>query len=509
MKKINMKNILAGVGTVVVLFVAVYIGIYSNAGYFSGNQTQLNNEINVGEYIMSPNEENRGDGDTFIKIIKEVEPGSSPYGFYFELKAFSNPIGSFFTTDNNGRPINPNNLGFNVKPGVSYTITEINTQDPKGLDNYATKYSCNISSDITQTATLIEGYGRSVVLTPKKGDQIICTFTNDSSPSIIAFTDFGAQPQPKSSSLINDEETVTAGYFKFSSIGKSYKVQDLNLTIADATVAQKVELYDGATLIASRVADKIMNFSGLSIDVPANTSKTLTVKLVLGKVGTNFGNSGSSQLITLTEFFAVDQSTGIYGAGKELDPKLSQLYVYAGIPEIISSGFTSGDLILGTQKVYKFDMLSFGQPGIYWKKISFNINKSINGVDTLSNPVLRDEAGNQIKGNFIFTGGVEKDNGTSGNLVFVASSEQYVTNKVYHLYLTVKGDIQAGDLLSVNISQPSQYKSPNTYANVSSTPATFVWSDLSDINHSLNTKDWNNDYLIDTLPSSVQSLIRF
>lgn len=318
-------------------------------------------------------------------------------------------------------------------------------------------------------------------------------------------------------SVVSDNQTVTAAAFKFAAVTSAYDVTDLTFTLADATVAQTVELYDGATMVASRPGAATVTFNGLTWNVPANTNKVLTVKLVLGGVGIGAGTTGAAQTVTLTDFTAVNKSTGVSDASAndagpsiENDPAGNAMYAYAAIPVITNVALPTTTLGVGTQTVAKFSVASNGGT-IGWKYFAFVITKNIGGTDTLASATLWDaDTNTQISGTATFTGSVEADNDTAGGLTFVADNEQEVSGtKTYVLKMTVAGTLASGNNMTVMIDQPlTAYDAPDAYADVltDDATATFVWTDQSASGHSASTNDWNHGYLVDNLPTDTQVL---
>lgn len=310
--------------------------------------------------------------------------------------------------------------------------------------------------------------------------------------------------------IVYDNQTVNAAAFKFAAVTSGYNVTDLTFTLADATVASSVELYDGATLVASKPGSATVTFNGLNWNVPANTNKVLTVKLVLGAVGIGAGTTGSSLLVTLTDFTATNSSTGVSAAGLESNPAGNAMYAYAATPTITNVTLPSTTLTNGTTTVSKFSVASNGGT-IGWKYIAFNITKVMSGTDTLASATVWDaDTNTQISGTPTFTGGVAADNDTAGGLTFVADNEQQISGtKTYVVKMVVAGATTAGDYLSVNIDQPlTAYDAPDAYADVltDDATATFVWTDQSAASHSVSTDDWNHGYLIKNLPTDTQVL---
>ncbi|MCM2338838.1 MAG: peptidoglycan-binding protein [Burkholderiales bacterium] len=308
-------------------------------------------------------------------------------------------------------------------------------------------------------------------------------------------------------SIVYDNQTVTAAAYKFAAVTSGYNVTDLVFTLATSTVASMLELYDGSTLVASQSGADTITFSGLAWNVPANTNKVLTAKLVLGGVGIGAGTTGSSQVLTLTGFTAVNTSTGVSAAGTESNPAGSDMYAYAATPTITQLALPTTLLGTGTQTVAKFTVDSNGGT-IGWKKFIFTVTRAMGGVDTLATPTLWDGS-TQVAGTAAFTGSVEADGGTSGTITFVATDEQQISgSKTYTLKLVTAATLADGDNLNVSIANPSSYAASAAYATVAATTSSFSWTDTSASSHSATTSDWSNDYLVKNLPTDTWTLIK-
>ncbi len=357
-------------------------------------------------------------------------------------------------------------------------------------------------TDLTVTGTAMTS-GSSVTATSADTDGQTLTAA---SASITATLDASAPV----AAIVYDNQTVTAASFKFAAVTSAYDVTDITLTLANATVAQTVELYDGATMVASRPGASTVTFNGLTWNVPSNTNKVLTVKLVLGGVGIGAGTSGAAQTVTLTAFTAINKSTGVSAAGTESNPAGNAIYAYAATPTITNVALPSTTLTNGTTTVSKFSVASNGGT-IGWKYFAFTIAKVMSGTDTLASATLWDaDTNTQIAGTATFTGSVEADNDTAGGLTFVATNEQEINGtKTYVLKMTVAGATTSGDYLTVSIAAGNtSYDAPDAYADVltDDSGSTFIWTDQSATSHSASTDDWNNDYLVKNIPTDTQVL---
>lgn len=323
-------------------------------------------------------------------------------------------------------------------------------------------------------------------------------------------------------SIVYDNQSVTAAAFKFAALTAGFNVTDLTFGLASTTVVQSVELYDGATLVASKPGGSTVTFNGLSWNVPANTNKVLTVKLVLGSVGVSAGSTGTNQAVTLNAFTATNTSSGVSDASAndagcgnstcqslENNPAGNVMYAYASTPTVTMVPLSSNDLLTGAQKpVYKFSVASNGGT-IGWKKVIFTVTRAIGGTDTLSNTALFDtETNTEVAGAWTYSGSVEADGGTAGTMIFVATNEQQISGtKTYEVRTDIAGTLTSGNNMNVSIAQPSSYAASAAYATVAATTSSFTWTDTSASGHDATTLDWSNGYLVKTLPTSSQTLI--
>ena len=351
--------------------------------------------------------------------------------------------------------------------------------------------------------------------------------TITSGTATITATADASSPVP---SIVYDNQTVTAAAFRFAAITAGYNVTDLTFTLADATVAQTVELYDGATLVASRPGSATVTFNGLNWNVPANTNKVLTVKLVLGSVGVGAGTAGANQAVTLSAFTATNTSTGVSdasgndaGPSIENDPAGSVMYAYAAVPTITNATLPSSILSAGTQALSRVTVATNGSGTVGWNRMVFNIVKT--SAPTLASFTLWDvDSNTQVAGT-----AVVRDTANAASCLatllgcrvsFVPTVEQQISGaKTYELRATVGGTLVDNDYVSTNINSNTTYVAPTTYilsvpagsdatyALLGST-ASFSWSDVSASNHSTTTSDWNNDYLVKNIPTSSQTLTK-
>ncbi len=324
--------------------------------------------------------------------------------------------------------------------------------------------------------------------------------------------------------IVSDNQTVTAATLKFAAVTAGFNVTDLTFTLANATVASSVDLYDGATLVASKPGAATVVFNGLAWNVPNNTNKILTVKLVLNGVGIGAGTTGSSQLLTLTSFLATNTSTGVNAAGTESNPAGNAMYAYASIPTISTVALPSSLLAAGTQTLSQFTVGTNGSGTIGWNRMVFSIVKT--SAPTLATFTLWNADSNtEIAG----TSAIEDTANANTCLAtllgcrvsFIPTVEQQVSGAVtYALKATVGGTIVTDDYVSTSMASPSAYAASAAYATqaalgggfadyaTAGTTPSFIWSDTSATSHDTTTLDWSTDYKVKNLPLSGQNLTK-
>jgi hypothetical protein len=178
-------------------------------------------------------------------------------------------------------------------------------------------------------------------------------------------------------------------------------------------------------------------------------------------------------------------------------------YIYKSVPAIITQPLSTAHLYPGTNTLSKITISASPAGSIGWKKNSWMITKTAD-LTLSSDFHLYDSSNSEVDG--VFTATVDlSGSATNGLLTFVASNEQEISSsESYTLKTNVGGIVASGNYISTSIQSPSTYSEPNSFS--SNDKATFVWTDRSAINHSLFTKDWNNDFKVISLPTEAQTI---
>lgn len=311
--------------------------------------------------------------------------------------------------------------------------------------------------------------------------------------------------------IVAGNTTQDVAAFKFTTVNDSYTLTQMVVSVGSSAVSaiNNVILKDKTTVVGTApIVGTTATFSGLSMAMPANTSKTLTVSLELGVIGSAGAPSGTDVKITLDSFKA-NNSQGVENTFANINQAANSVYVYKATPTISNVALPSTLLTTGTVTLAKFKIETPGTIG--WKKVIFSITKTGGAAD---DPEITSASLYDADTNIAISGTVALTNvGTSsisGSVSFVATTEQEVSGtKTYILKATVAATALAtGDNINTNIAQPSAYAAPNTYATVAGTTASFIWTDQSSTSHSETTTDWNNGYLVKNLPTDSQTLTK-
>ncbi len=363
--------------------------------------------------------------------------------------------------------------------------------------------------------------------------------------------------------LVADNQTVDSAAFKFSALTADAKVTDVTLTLGTNanTVVQYVHLYDGATLVGTMSGASTVTFSGLNFNVPANTSKTLTVKLQLGSIGLGAGTTGALLTTTMTDFTAVqagvsDASANDAGPSIENNPAGAASIARAAVPTLSQSTVSSALTNAIENDLYKFVVTPTGG-AVALKQLKFTSVITDNSTDqTLTMGSFKLYRGStditslvdihNTAGASIESGGTTLAEGTTTGIITWATEEQISVATEFTLKGTPSGFTVGAEDDSININlayDSSAHTAANSYlidldttgaqATIGLAPTggaaqddathgtdggtvtdgpNVIWSDLSALPHSetvvdagtaaTSSADWINGYLIQAMPLS-------
>jgi hypothetical protein len=291
-----------------------------------------------------------------------------------------------------------------------------------------------------------------------------------------------------STSLVDDSGSIKTASYKFTTVNDSYTVSEVVITLpaTGVTAISSVNLKDGSTTVQSLPASTTVTFSGLSIPVTANTSKTLDVELVLSSIGTGAGTTGADLTVGFSSAKAIPSSTGDEGPITDATVSGNAIYAYRSVPTISILALPSSTLVAGTKTLSKFTIATNGTGAVTWRKMKFNVAKSAEPTITAGTVKLYDSNGTEITGTVVL-GGTDLTAASAsadGTITFYATAEEQIVDaKTYELKANISGAITTvGGYIQTNIARPSTDYAPSLKAYAYGTAAgttTLAYSDAS------------------------------
>jgi len=384
-------------------------------------------------------------------------------------------------------------------------------------------------------------------LTGVQGQTI--TFTTGSlTPAVDGTTPLAA--------IVAGGQQITAGRFKFTSLYDAYTIKELRFTLGAAARSAAINsliLKDGDTVLATVPydgADSYYNVTGLSVVVPASTTKVLTVVYDLSS---SISSSTSTSQVDVQPTLDYIKYATSQGAETESDTNYAtskEVYVFKSIPTVTKVAVTTSTLSNQTVDLYSWKVAADAKGSVAVKQTkldltwrdtttdstlylyAFKLYKD--GSDITSLVTITDEDGNNLETATAALGANEN----SSKVIIAWDTEDTISagsSSTYVLRATASGFAATAsktndDGLSISISNDSAVNAATIkYLNASAGPATsvvqlsdstgasgenanFIWSDNSDNSHastvSANTVtatssgDWANGYLVKDLPLS-------
>ncbi|MDO8529980.1 MAG: hypothetical protein Q7S10_01025 [bacterium] len=445
-----------------------------------------------------------------------------------------------------------------VKPTVATTNSwSINYNLPAGTTVDVTVYA-DVSSSMTSgtgIATVdVDGTTSSSAVAANSSEITGQTITYSSG----AFTTvFDGAPQNQ---VVSGTQSVLAGRFRLTSSYRDYTVREMRFTansnsivIASATLKDNAT---GATLatVPYDNSNSYFNFTGLSVLVPASTSKRVDLywNLISNPSATDASwNLDTKAILTYVKRADSDGTETITDPPTASSNTANKTIVYRAVPVLAKVALTSSNLINGAaMDLYKFTVTAPSQGPVHMKQVKIDLNWSDAGTaDTLELESLKlFENGVDITSTVAIT---EEDNGlsaesttgvTEGNgkiiITWDDDTEESTTSAGTSTTYVLRGTPQgfnvlgATDTVKDGVSlqfmpdtdaQTAGYNFLNlgtslttivklyssSTANASAEDANLLWSDESAVAHSPDdddsTKDWSNSYLFTSVDSQSWS----
>lgn len=358
--------------------------------------------------------------------------------------------------------------------------------------------------------------------------------------------------------IVAGGQTITAATFKFTSLYDTSTIKEVKVKLNNANAAtisraiNNVILKDGDTVLGTKplnetsqvddtgssISNSATTFTGLSVSVPANTSKTLTVDLDLAIPSSSVSSSQVNVAMTLDSVkYASSQGTENTSTA---DKSGNALYVYKSIPTFTYSALSGSTFINGSQTdIYEFKVAADSKGAIGLKQIKLSVTWDDagdgdsdtlllgsfkffrNGTDISGTPVtIQNSSGTSVE-----SGGSNLTESDSVVVITFATEEVISAGdeNTYKIAATPSGfgkTSTGGDGFSIKLAGDSASTGIGSYVylrdsdsdgvyglatsnSASENAKNIIWSDRSSLSHSYTndsaSNDWAFSYLVNNL----------
>ncbi len=434
---------------------------------------------------------------------------------------------------------------------INYTLPAGQTIDLMIFADVAS----GMSSGTSQMTTDVDGTtASSAVSADSSGTTTAQTLTYTSG----AFaTTFDGTPQNQ---VVSGNQSVLAGRFKLTSSYRDYTAKEMRFTAnSNSIVISSATLKDattGATLatVPYNNTNSYFNFTGLSVAIPASTSKRVDLyyNLIADPSATNASwNLDTKAILTYIKYADSNGTETIVDPPTAASNTANTTLVYKSVPTFAAVNLTNSALINGQPTdLYKFTVTAPSNGPIHMKQFKINVNWSDgegstdnleleslklyeNGVDITSTVAIVDE---DTASDVESTSGVSELN-SKIIVTWDGDSEESTTSAGSSTTYVIRGTPQgfnvidaapyaASDSVSLQFvpdtaAQTSGYNFINqgttltaieklfssSTASASATDHNLIWSDESAVAHSpdddASTKDWSNSYLFNSVDAEA------
>lgn len=345
------------------------------------------------------------------------------------------------------------------------------------------------------------------------------------------------------SQIVYGNQMVEVANFEITPTSDAYTLTEFAIKVASGSqnAIKGVYLYDGATLLntgGTSMSTYYATTTGMSLALPANVTKTITVKLDLNAVGTGAATPGTDVQVIL-DTIKVRNSAGTESYVSD-DRTANTILVFKTYPIVTHEQLSATDreIINDTsQTIYKFKVAPSAGGTIALKQMKFNlawVDGTIPGTlelgtlkfyrgseDITDNVEITDAAGTSAK-----TGGtaLNESDIAAGLIVGFKNSEELVSAETTYaikataanfdsgttssdkVTITMKGDDAANGTKRYAVGTVADYKVWKLATAAAGTGATaynFIWSDRSSVGHAAtsgtSSADWANGYKVKNL----------
>ncbi|HLD20717.1 MAG TPA: hypothetical protein VJB64_01330, partial [Patescibacteria group bacterium] len=189
-------------------------------------------------------------------------------------------------------------------------------------------------------------------------------------------------------------QTIEAAKYKLSAVRDTFTVDQIQVSVGSSTAAgviNKVELYDGSTLLGSAVFNTASGdgnalsaalVTGLDIEIAAGSSKTITAKLVLNDIGSGAASSQQNLALALDSVRNSNSSGTVNTDATDRDG--NEIRAYNSIPTFSAVDLTNSTLVNGQPlDLYKFTVTADSNGTVAIKQLGFPVTWTDSEADAL------------------------------------------------------------------------------------------------------------------------------
>jgi hypothetical protein len=435
-------------------------------------------------------------------VITSLSPSSGPVGTTIIIN------GSGFTSSDNQVVLDylgtGNDPNFNLRSSDGKTLVFVLPAFVRPV--------CQVGMMCIDDITMISPrtYNLSVKNAAGTSNSVTLTVTA-ASASTASLTVSRGSNDPASANIIAGATNVFVGEFAFSAQNAAYTVTNLPVLFPDGAGSSIVNVtlkYKDVNGVTQTVVAPVMSnpttqsgiasFAGLTMYVPANDSSKLAIYIDTTTIA-----SGATSGAAINAKLDLGGASAVFRAVDSAGRSITQVnsgtpitaggtfYIRKSIPTFAMQAVTN--LIPATgNPLYKFTVTASSAGAIEWSRLVFNIQTA--GTASVSNVYLVDEASGL---SLIDAPVTTAKNGVPMDLTQNVSLAKYQqiaagATKTYGLYGTVLG-FTTGSSIAINIIPDTSLP---VNAPATSVAGSLTWSDRSSFNHSMNSSDWTNGYLI-------------
>jgi len=455
-------------------------------------------DISLGKFTVKASNDNV----TVTSITANANGGSVSYSNVSDMKLYVDGTQVGKTTNFGASGVNFSSLNFTIAKdstkaielkgtfdssasGTFWTVMSLNAQDSRGTvitnGNSATTTDFVLKSSGTLKVELGGDTPAGAILASKTSEQEVAQ---------IKFTAID------DSASLTEINVINTAFGSTTVASSSDGVAD-----ADARIAS-IRLYDGTTLIDSFVpvyGEGKFTITNNKIKINANTSKTLSVKVVLNNISNDAAatNKDIHLAVTTVKFKSSAGSESIQGANGDLAILANNFRVRKTVPTVALLALPTTVLTAGDTVISKFTVTADANGDVALRKIVLNTTRTSNATLTAL------AVGSAVKVNGAYktvaTSTLATTDATSTLTIRFATDEVITagTSKTFEILANTTVSGQGSESITTKISEDTTY-----VADSIGETGSFVWSDGA----SVSTATYSNSYRVSGITTATQVL---